>query len=353
MSMNIREPLHFARKSLSLRKTWNVAKVAASYAISRVTKRPFVWGVPPVLMVEPTNVCNLKCPLCPSGNGTLKRERGFMDFDLYRRIIDDVRGRTHMLLLWNQGESFIHKQFLDMVRYASDAGIYTFVSSNGHFFTDPEAVIASGLDSLIISLDGATPETYREYRVGGKFDTVIEGAKALVEAKRRTGSATPIIHIQFILFRHNEHEKESVKALAEELGVDKITYKTAQIYDQQDVQVFLPENGEFRRYEVEGESFRLRNGRDTIPNMCRKLWMQPVINWDGSVTPCCFDKDGDFAMGTYGDEGRAGGFSALWNNDRFNAFRRRVLVNRSAIEMCRNCTEGIRTNYEERDIRVT
>jgi radical SAM protein with 4Fe4S-binding SPASM domain len=348
MTMNLTEPLHFASKALSLRKTWNVAKVATSYVVSRITKRPFVWGVPPVLMIEPTNVCNLKCPLCPSGNGSLTRERGFMDFDLYRRVIDDVRGRTHMVLLWNQGESFIHKQFLEMINYAHRAGIYTFVSSNGHFFKDPDAVIATGLDSLIVSLDGATPETYREYRVGGNFDTVINGMRSLVEAKHRLRSRTPIIHLQFILFKHNEHEIEEVKRLAGELGVDKITYKTAQIYASEDIQTYLPETKEFRRYEVQDDSFELRNGKNGVPNMCRKLWMQPVVNWDGSITPCCFDKDGDYTMGQFGNEG----FEAVWNNPAFNAFRRRVLTNRSGIEMCRNCTEGVRANYEERDLVV-
>ncbi|HDS74392.1 MAG TPA: radical SAM protein [Firmicutes bacterium] len=351
MSMNVKEPLHFLRRSISIRKTWNVAKVSASYGISRLTKRPFVWGVPPVLMIEPTNICNLKCPLCPSGNGTLRRERGFMDFDLYRRIIDDVRGRTHMILLWNQGESFIHPRFLDMIRYASDAGIYTYSSTNGHFLKDPDAVVGSGLDSMIISLDGATPETYREYRVGGKFEKVIEGTKGLVAAKKRLGSKTPIVHIQFILFKHNEHEVGAVRALAEELGVDKMTYKTAQIYEKEDIQVFLPENREFRRYEVEGDSFRLRNGKETVPNMCRKLWLQPVINWDGSVTPCCFDKNGDFTMGMYDGDGRESSFERLWNNDAFNQFRRRVLTDRAAIDMCRNCTEGVKYNREE-DIHV-
>ena len=350
--MNLKEPLHFLRKALSWGKTWNLVKAMASYGISRLTKRPFVWGVPPVLMIEPTDICNLRCPLCPSGNGTLRRGRGFMDPALFRRAVDEVRGRTYLLLLWNQGESFLHKEFLGMVRYAAEAGLYTMASTNGHYLKDPEAIVRSGLDSLIISLDGATPETYEKYRVGGNFEKVIEGTKALVAAKKRLRSKTPIIHLQFILFKHNEHEVEAVLRLAGELGVDKITYKTAQIYQEEDVRLFLPTKKEFLRYEVSGERFRLKNGRnggDEVPNRCRTLWLQPVLNWDGTVTPCCFDKHGDFAMGLYGD---GLPFERLWNNERFNEFRRRVLSGRGRIEMCRNCTEGIRTNYAERDIRV-
>lgn len=350
--MNLKEPLHFLRKALSVRKTWNVVKVMTSYGLSRLTSRPFVWGVPPVLMIEPTDICNLKCPLCPSGNGSLTRAKGFIDRQLFRRIVDEIAERTHMLLLWNQGESMMHRDFLEMVRYASERGLYTMVSTNGHYLRDPEAIIGSGLDSLIVSLDGATPETYRTYRVGGIFEKVIEGTKALVAAKRRLRSRTPIIHLQFILFKHNEHEVSQVYRLARELGVDKITYKTAQIYRDEEIQAFLPDRKEFRRYEVRGGSFKLKNGvhdGSGVPNKCRALWLQPVVNWDGTVTPCCFDKDAEFAMGEF----RNGtSFERLWNSEQFNAFRKRILSDRAQIEMCRNCTEGIKTNYDERDIVV-
>jgi len=346
--MNLKEPLHFLRRSLSFRKTWNLVKAMTSYGLSRLTKRPFVWGVPPVLMIEPTDICNLKCPLCPSGNGSLTRPKGFMDRQLFRQIVDEIAGRTHMLLLWNQGESMMHREFLDMVKYASERRLYTMVSTNGHYLRDPEAIVRSALDSLIVSLDGATPETYRKYRVGGVFEKVIDGTKALVAAKKRLRSKTPIIHLQFILFKHNEHEVDQMHRLARELGVDKITYKTAQIYKQEDIRLFLPDRDEFRRYDVQDASFRMKNGSG-VPNRCRTLWLQPVLNWDGTVTACCFDKDANFAMGSY-ENGAS--FERLWNNMRFNAFRKKVLTDRAQIEMCRNCTEGIKTNYAERDIVV-
>ncbi len=349
--MHLKETFHFARKALTVRKVWNVVAVLTSYVVSRIGGKPFVWGVPPVLMVEPTNLCNLRCPLCPSGNGTLRRARGFMDMAVFERLIDEIRGRTHMLLLWNQGESLSHREFHGMVRMAADAGLYTMASTNGHYFSDPHALVRSGLDSIIVSLDGASPETYRQYRVSGSFEKVIDGTRSLVAAKRELQSATPIIHLQFILFRHNEHETDSVKAIAEDLGVDKVTYKTAQIYDSDDVDRFLPTDVGLRRYDVDDKSFRVRMGlgRRPAPNRCRTLWLQPVVNWDGSVTPCCFDKHGDFTMGSLGN-GANETLESIWHGGSFNAFRKRLMKDRSAMEMCRNCTEGIAETYEEHNV---
>jgi len=347
--MNVREPMHMLRKFLSVGKLWNLAKAMTSYGLSRITKHPFAWGVPPLLMVEPTNTCNLKCPLCPTGNGTLRRRKGFMDLGTFRAVIDELRGKTMMLLMWNQGEPFLHGQFLDMVRHAADAGMYTMVSTNGHYFSDPEAIVRSGMDTLIVSLDGATAETYERYRVGGKFSTVIAGTRAVIEAKKKLGSKTPIVQVQFLLFKHNEREIQAVQQLAADLRADKITYKTAQVYSQEDVEAFLPEREELRRYEVHGSEFSLRTGQTGVPNKCRQLWLEPVLNWDGTISPCCFDKHGDFLMGSYGD-GET--LRSIWTSGRFNAFRRRVLQDRSQIGMCRNCTQGIKINYAERDIRL-
>jgi radical SAM protein with 4Fe4S-binding SPASM domain len=342
--------LRLAAKGITARKIFNTFAIVASYVLSRVSRRPFAWGMPPVVMIEPTNYCNLKCPLCPSGNGTLRRDRGFMDPTLFRRLVDEVRRDTWLMLLWNQGESFIHKEFLDMVRYVSDAGIWTISSTNGHFLSDPEAVVKSGLDSMIISLDGATAETYQQYRVGGDFDKVIDGIRGLVEAKKRLGSFTPIIQLQFILFKHNEHEVDEVRRIAAELGVDKVTYKTAQIYNEDDVDQFLPEHEEYRRYDVDdAHHFEMRDGHRGVPNTCRTLWWQPVLNYDGTVTPCCADKHGEFVLGDMSD---GTSFREIWNGRTFNGFRKRVLTNRAGIEICRNCTEGIRVNFSTEGTRV-
>ncbi|MCB1048768.1 MAG: radical SAM protein, partial [Calditrichaeota bacterium] len=272
------ENLLFIKHTLRLSRIWNAFTLYLSYGLSLVLRRPIVWGLPTVLMIEPTNLCNLKCPLCPTGAGTLRRHGSFMDFELYSKVIDEVWSRTFMILLWNQGESFMNKDFLRMVRYAADRGLWTYGSTNGHYLEDPEAVVRSGLGTLLVSVDGASATTYEAYRRSGNFEQVIGGLKGLVQAKRRLKSATPVIHLQFIIMRHNEHEIPAITRLAQDCGVDRLTLKTVQIYDDADIPIWLPDNLAQSRYQViesGGEQhFALKGG---YKNRCQKLWNQPVV----------------------------------------------------------------------------
>ncbi len=346
----MRERWLFLRKAFRFRRAWNALLSYSSYGLSVLLRRPVVWGLPPVLMVEPTNVCNLKCPLCPTGAGTLKRPSAFLDSALYRRAVDELARDTFMLLLWNQGESFLHPEFLEMVRYADRAGLWTYASTNGHYLDRPEELVRSGLGTLLVSVDGATPETYRAYRRSGDFELVIRGLKELTAAKRRLGSPTPVVHLQFIVMRHNEHEIPEIDRLARECGVDRLTLKTVQIYDDQDIDVWLPEDPERRRYRIVGDGegkrhFAMKHG---VPNRCKRLWNQPVIHAGGEVTVCCFDKDSDYAMGNLARNS----FHEIWRAGNFQDFRRTVFRGRERFEMCRNCGEGLRLNLEQRDLDV-
>jgi len=343
------EALLFLRHSFSLRRVWNAVLSYASYGLSLLLRRPVVWGLPTVFMVEPTNACNLKCPLCPTGAGTLKRPTRFLDIAVYHRLLDELGRHSFMVLLWNQGESFLHADFFPMVRRAADMGLWTYASTNGHYLEDPDAVVRSGLGTLLVSVDGATPETYEAYRRSGNFTHVVEGLKALMAAKKRLGSATPVVHLQFIVMRHNQHEIAEIDRLARECGVDRLTLKTVQIYDDADIDVWLPEDEALRRYQVvEGEAGRHFAMKHGYPNRCLRLWNQPVLNAGGELAVCCFDKDSDFAMGNLASHS----FRELWTSPRYMAFRQAVFTRRSQFEMCRNCGEGVRLTLEQRDLQV-
>jgi len=320
-------------------RLWNAAKVLSSMGLSWLLRRPVVWGQPFMLMVEPTNFCNLKCPLCPSGNGQMTRPRGMMDLEAYRRLIDQVGDRLFLLMLWNQGEPFINPCFVEMVRYARQHRIPTLTSTNGHYIRSPEqarALVEAGLDEIIVSLDGVDQETYARYRVGGKIERVFAGVRLLAEAKRELGRSTPLINLQFIVFRHNQEDLEQAAKLARELGADKFLVKTAQVYTQEEAERFLPEAEEFRRYEA-------RPGELVVKGQpargCKVLWYSSMVNWNGAVAPCCFDKDVEFELGqAFSGEG----FERIWRGRAYMDFRRRLLDDRLGIEMCRNCSEGYR-----------
>ncbi|MFH1570464.1 MAG: radical SAM protein [Gemmatimonadota bacterium] len=322
------------------KRLWNFAKVLASMGVSWLVRRPVVWGRPFMMMVEPTNLCNLHCPLCPSGNGQMTRPRGSMELEAFQRLVDEAGEHLILLMLWNQGEPFINKQLLEMVRYARQHRIPTMTSTNGHFvrtLEEARQVVESGLDEIIISFDGVDQETYARYRVGGRLECVIAGARLLTEAKRDLNSGTPLVSLQFIVFRHNEDDLAAAQRLAHELGADRFLVKTAQTYDVAESALFLPETERYRRYERSAGDELLVKGQPA--RGCKVLWYSTMVNWNGAVAPCCFDKDVDFEMGVAMD-GTA--FGQIWRSRAYMDFRGQLLRDRRGVDMCRNCSEGYR-----------
>lgn len=304
-----------------------------NYRLSLISKRAGIRHYPSALMIEPTNICNLKCPLCPSGSGELKRPRGMMDYALFKEIVDQVQRHVGMLILWNQGEPYLNADFSKIVRYASAKGLYTMTSTNGSLPMNLQEIIKSGLKRIIFSLDGTNAASYEKYRVGGDFELVMSNMRALAEAKESMKSKTPHIVWQFILMSHNEDEAAEAKRMAHKLGVDKIEFKTAQIYKPEDL-AYLPKNHSLSRYRYTNKDFELRT---TLLNRCRRLWTQPVINWDGELAICCYDKDLLFPIGNIKEQD----FFTLWRSEKMNAIRNKILTSRKDIAICRNCGEGI------------
>ena len=192
----------------------------------------------------------------------------------------------------------------------------------------------SGLDRLIISIDGTSQDTYESYRVGGDLKKVIDGAKNMVKWKRELKSSTPHLIFQFLVVKPNEHQTEEVKKLAKEIGIDEVKFKTAQVYDYENGNPLIPENTAFSRYRKNSEGkFEIKN---QLLNHCWKLWHSSVITWDGRVVPCCFDKDATHQFGYL----KTNTFTEVWHNEKYNRFRTSLLQSRSEIDICKNCTEG-------------
>jgi radical SAM protein with 4Fe4S-binding SPASM domain len=335
MNKNIKDGLNLLSK-LNSKRVGNLIKLLGSYYLSKVLKKPVHWGMPIVLEVEPTTSCNLRCPQCPSGLRSFTRDTGMLNFTLFKNIIDEVHHDLVWLVLYFQGEPFLNKQFLEFVKYAAGKNIYTATSSNAHYFTDEmaKATVQSGLDRLIISIDGTTQESYSKYRIGGNLDKVIEGTKNIMEWKKKLNSSTPHVIWQFIAFKHNENEIETIQQLAKQIGVDELGIKTAQVYDYETDEEFIPTQSDLSRYEKQDDGkFHIKNN---LLNQCWKMWRSSVITWDGLVVPCCFDKDAQHQFGNVTTET----FSEVWRSERYDQFRKAILKNRKGIDICTNCTEG-------------
>ena len=292
--------------------------------------------MPISISIEPTTACNLRCPECPSGLRAFSRPTGNLRSDFFRKTIDDLHRDLSFLIFYFQGEPYINPDFLDMVQYASQRGIYTITSTNGHFLNEANArkTIESGLDRLIISVDGSTQEVYEQYRKSGKLEVVLQGARNVVKWKKELKSKTPHLIFQFLVVRPNEHQIPEIYKLAEEIGIDEVRLKTAQIYDYAQGNPLIPNQDRYSRYRKQADgSYRIKN---QLLNHCWKLWHACVITWDGVVVPCCFDKDAQYRMGNLQEQS----LREVWQQQPYREFRKQLLKGRDKIDICTNCTEG-------------
>ena len=333
--MHWADTTRFLRK-LTARRAYNAGKVTASYYLTRLTRNPVQWGSPITISVEPTTACNLRCPECPSGLRQFSRPTGNLKQDFFRETIAQLHRDLVYLIFYFQGEPFINPGFLDMVKYAHDRGIYTITSTNGHFLSpaNAQATVASGLDRVIISVDGTDQDTYQAYRKEGKLENVLQGARNLVAARQSAGVSHPHIIFQFLVVRPNEHQIPEIYRLAEEIGVDEVKLKTAQVYDYEHGNPLIPTLDRYSRYAQQPDGrYRIKN---KLLDHCWKLWHSCVITWDGLVVPCCFDKDAQHRLGDL----KTKTFQEIWHSKAYTRFRKTLLGGRENIEICRNCTEG-------------
>ncbi|MEP2026144.1 MAG: radical SAM/SPASM domain-containing protein [Reichenbachiella sp.] len=340
--MHFHDSLNILNK-LSPAKVLNASKVFSSYYQSKHLGRYVNPSLPLSMAFEPTTSCNLRCPECPSGLRSFTRPTGMLDVDFFKEKIMEVKSHLTYLTFYFQGEPYLHPGFLDMVHHATKNKIYTATSTNAHYLDDEkaEATVKSGLDRLIISIDGTSQETYEQYRVGGQLEKVLDGTRNMVRWKKQLKAKTPHLIFQFLVVAPNEHQIEEAQKLAKEIGVDEIQFKTAQIYDFENGSELIPENEKYARYTKGSDGkFKLKN---PLHNQCWKMWQSCVVTWDGKVVPCCFDKDAKYVMGDW----NKASFQDIWYSEPYEKFRRSILTSRASIDICKNCSEGLNVSLTD------
>ena len=324
-------------KAASLKRIFNCLKALTAFGLSTIAKRSVVWGVPFILTVEPTVLCNLRCPQCMAGMGKISREKKSLSLSVYKNIIEQLGDRIWYLLLYNQGEPFLNPHLIEFIQIAKQKRIYVTTSTNGHFLTDEDTIqklVKSGLDTIIISLDGAEAETYSKYRKGGNFQQVIKGIENLVKIRNKLHSRTPKVFIQCLMMRHNENQLSQLKKLAHDLKADRLLLKTFQIEFSFTGEHFLPDDPKWCRYRREDKATKLKN---SLKKGCSRLWYSTVMLSDGQVVPCCFDKNGEY---TFGVISQGSTIRKIWKSDAYNKFRNKILRRQESIGICQNCTEN-------------
>jgi radical SAM protein with 4Fe4S-binding SPASM domain len=328
-------------KTLTIRKVVNGTLLRLSYFLSQISGRIIRWGLPESLSIEPTNLCNLKCPECPSGNNGLTRPRLFLSETSYRKLIDKNKKQLAFLQLYFQGEPFLHPKIYQYIHYATKHRIYTATSTNGQFLKPENCLklVDSGLHRLIVSIDGTTQESYEKYRVGGSLSLALTGIENLIAAKKQRKKRTPAVIIQFVVFKTNEHQIPEIKQLAKKLQVDALKLKSPQLEDFENGHPLMPENKRYNRYKKSASGTYFLNKNKQVK--CKRAWNGAVLTADNRLIPCCFDKNAQHAYGTLSDDA----LTTLWKSKKAHRFIKTVWSKDNPFEMCKNCTEGLKQTW--------
>lgn len=286
---------------------------------------------PYLFVFEVTNVCNLKCPFCLTGKGVSGgRAVRHVSFDEARKIIDQVGDYIYLVQLYTWGEPLLNKDIWRIIEYAKSKNIYVMLSTNATLMhtANNKRLLDSGIDYLMVAIDGASKETYEKYRIGSNFDLVYANVKELISMKKSIQSSTPFLEWQFIVFKHNEHEVEKMEREAYELGINKFTPLPAYVEDVS----WLPANDKYKVKAFNPE--RIQN--------CDRPWTHLNVRADGGVASCCYEF---FKRDDFGDL-IAMDFKAIWNNDFFQTSRKLIYQKRRKLPLDRNniiCHECLRT----------
>lgn len=318
-------------KYLNLLVLWNYFVSNLSIIITKLTGRLFFFGNPSAVSIEPSSVCNLACPECPVGNGSINTRDSFLENDFFERIIQGLPRSVVYLNLYFQGEPFMDHGLMEKVRIAKRRKIYTEISTNGHFLNKESVkeIVDAEPDRIIVSLDGIDADTYNLYRKNGDFNAVINGVKLLAEERKNSKKRRPIIVLQMLVFKYNENQFKQYRNLCKELGADRVKFKSVQFYDKGNIEKMQSSKNAYARYYIH-ESAVLQKRK--IPRCCNRLWMHPVITTKGDVLPCCYDKSGNIIMGNL----HVSSFKEIWRSAAFMDIRRDMLKKKYP-PICKNC----------------
>lgn len=318
---------------LSLRKKANLLKCGLNMLLG--SQR--LLGLPAAIQVEPTNTCNLKCPLCPTGTHSMSRGSGMMSAETFRRILDDLGDVLTAVVMYGWGEPFLNRNIPDMIEACTARNILTVTSTNGHCLqTIDEAlrVVDAGLTALVVAMDGSTQQIYQAYRQSGDVAKVKRCIRLIEEAKTRRGAALPYTNLRVVVTQANEGDLPNLEQFAREAGVNMFSCKSvgylSRTQQYRGYQLTAPENQRFR-----GDGGALSSAQSI---RCYFPFRQPTIFWDGTVVGCEFDYELEMPWGRIGEQP----FAEIWNSPQAREVRRRVRTRANRPVYCVTCPYSAR-----------
>jgi radical SAM protein with 4Fe4S-binding SPASM domain len=322
----------FTASGMSVAKRVNLLRAGGNL----VHRRLDPWGWPLHMQFEWTNYCNLRCPVCPVGAGTLNRPAQAMQPALFAAIMDEVGPHLLTASLWVWGESLLHPNLPEMLGIAGRHPVITLLSTNGFGLDQPEiqdALLASPPHHLIVAIDGLTDETNTRYRPGAKLAPMLAGVRQIAEKKRRSGAKRPILHMRTIVMKQNQHEIVDIESFAREHGFEMLSLRSLSIIDDAKaddmVTALLPDQSDRRAYGYDGGQ-RVRCS-DFI---CQQPFWFPSVLADGTVVACEQDFNAQHPMGRVSE---TISFGDVWHSTQAREVRRLIRDAGDRVSFCRNC----------------
>lgn len=312
---------------------FNVIKISLSYLLSYLFKKSIYFGKPYAVSIEISSICNLACHQCLVGRKEIKRRTDLMKLEDFKHILNKLPKEVFYINLYFQGEPLLNPDIFEMIRLAKAKNCYTLISTNGTLLDTHYCakLIGSGLDKLIISLDGSNQRIYSKYRSGGNIQQVLIGVETLQKMKRMVPSRFPKLEIQAIVLKTNEDDLPNIRQIALNHHVESLVLKSAQIYDLKNNTHLLPQNPYYSRYKMDAQGEYVLKNRNT--STCGKLWFGNVITCDGDFLPCCYDKNAENSFGNILEST----YNQLIYGSRAKVFRKKVCKNRKDILICNHC----------------
>ncbi|MBS4013227.1 MAG: radical SAM protein [Bacteroidetes bacterium] len=307
-------------KALSFRRSYNYLKIILGYYYSRIIKKPIVLADPFSITFEVSSICNLTCPQCIVGRNETIRNQPFISNEFVNSTLNQFSGNSFYASFYHQGEPLLNKDVFDLIKTAKRLNYYTYLSTNGLLLTKDIAkkIINSGLDKIIISIDGTDQNTYSFYRQGGSLELVKCGVQKLLKLRLGAKNKTPYIVMQYMVNKKNEADLKHAKKFAYSLGVDKLEFKSMQVYDEKDA--YLPQNKKYNRYAASKKR----------KNSCFRLWSHAIFTSDNNAIVCCNDK---IPLHIISSEIKSNSF---WYSKELLLIRKNILAGNHP-EICNNC----------------
>ncbi|MBA7489523.1 PqqA peptide cyclase [subsurface metagenome] len=289
-------------------------------------------GHPILLTIEPTNICDHRCPVCETGSGILGRKKRMTNFDEFKYILDQFDNNLRELMFYFMGEPFLNKDAYKMIRYATDKGIYVSSCTNG-VKVEPKELVESSISEVSFQLGGMTQKTHEKYRVGGNLAKLLKNLEETIEWKERLNKDHLKVIAGFILMKHNEDEINDFISYTKKVGVDEYQVIDSCVRTVEQGKEFLPSDKTHWIYDE--KEFKKGNLISKVRpnNYCEWIYFTVTIQVNGDVVPCCRDPHGRIILGNVFKEN----IYNIWNNEKYRKLRKAVTTRQRELELCRLC----------------